>query len=56
VSVFLEESGYGGSAAAPVARRLFDVLSSSTPMPDAHQTLDAPEITNLSPDPGDVRD
>ena len=29
VSVFMEESGYGGSAAAPVARRLFDVLSGS---------------------------
>ena len=26
ISVLLEESGYGGSVAAPVARRLFDVL------------------------------
>lgn len=35
VSVLLEESGYGGSAAAPVARRLFDVLSGTEPMPPA---------------------
>ena len=31
ISVLLEESGYGGSAAAPVARRLFDVLSGAMP-------------------------
>ena len=56
VSVFLEESGYGGSVAAPVARRLFDVLSQAVPMPDARETLQGPELAELSPDPGDVRD
>ena len=35
VSVLLEESGYGGSVAAPVARRLFDVLSGAEPLPPA---------------------
>jgi penicillin-binding protein 2 len=35
VSVLLEESGYGGSVAAPVARRLFDVLSGTIPLPEA---------------------
>jgi penicillin-binding protein 2 len=35
ISVFLEESGFGGVAAAPVARRLFDVLSGFKPMPPA---------------------
>jgi penicillin-binding protein 2 len=34
ISVILEESGYGGSAAAPVARALFDVLSGEEPMPE----------------------
>src|SRR3546814_2977435 len=33
ISVLLEESGYGGSVAAPVARRLLDVLSGTVPMP-----------------------
>ncbi len=31
ISVLLEEAGYGGSVAAPVARRLFDVLSQPLP-------------------------
>jgi len=35
VAVLLEESGYGGSVAAPVARRLFDVLSGTVPKPEA---------------------
>lgn len=56
ISVLLEESGYGGSAAAPIARRLYDVLISPDPIPDARQTTQAPEPTELSPDPGDVRD
>jgi penicillin-binding protein 2 len=37
ISVLLEESGYGGSVAAPVARRLFDVLRDPallTPAPE----------------------
>ena len=37
VSVLLEESGYGGSVAAPVARRLFDVLSGTVPLAPAPQ-------------------
>jgi penicillin-binding protein 2 len=35
VTVFMEESGFGGTAAAPVARRLFDVLSGDQPLPTA---------------------
>ena len=56
ISVFMEESGYGGSAAAPVARRLFDVLSGSQPLPPAPVGGQVTDLTNLSPDPGDVRD
>ncbi len=56
ISVFMEESGYGGSAAAPVARRLFDVLSGFEPLPPAPDGGVVPEIAELSPDPGDVRD
>lgn len=33
VAVVLEESGFGGVAAAPVARKLFDVFAGSTPAP-----------------------
>ena len=33
ISVLLEEAGYGGSVAAPVARRLFDVLRDPLPSP-----------------------
>lgn len=33
VAVMLEESGFGGTAAAPVARAMFDVLSGATPKP-----------------------
>jgi penicillin-binding protein 2 len=54
VAVLMEESGYGGSVAAPVARRLFDVLSGTVPMPDAQATLDAPDAELA--DGGDVRD
>jgi penicillin-binding protein 2 len=56
ISVLLEESGYGGSAAAPVARRLLDVLSGTVPKPDA---LDANAVAvdpGLIQDVGDVRD
>jgi len=35
VTVVLEESGFGGTAAAPVTRALFDVLSGNVPMPTA---------------------
>lgn len=37
LSVLLEESGYGGSVAAPVARRIFDVLSGTVPLAPAPQ-------------------
>lgn len=33
VSVFMEESGFGGSAAAPVARRIFEGLAGQPPGP-----------------------
>jgi penicillin-binding protein 2 len=33
VSVVMEESGFGGTAAAPVARRIFEQLSGRTPTP-----------------------
>ncbi|MDP1819758.1 MAG: penicillin-binding protein 2 [Acidimicrobiales bacterium] len=56
VSVLLEESGYGGATAAPVARRLFDVLSGTEPLPPASPGGALPVDTQLSPDPGDVRD
>ncbi len=35
VSVFLEESGFGGTASAPVARALFEVLSGVKPLQPA---------------------
>lgn len=37
LSVLLEESGYGGAVAAPVARRIFDVLSGAVPLAPAPQ-------------------
>jgi hypothetical protein len=33
--VLMEESGFGGSNAAPVARALFDVFSGAAPKPPA---------------------
>jgi penicillin-binding protein 2 len=56
VSVFMEESGYGGSAAATVARRLFDVLSNTVPLPPAPEGGQLSDLASLSPNPGDVRD
>ncbi|MFO7280410.1 MAG: penicillin-binding protein 2 [Thermoanaerobacterales bacterium] len=35
VAVVMEESGFGGTAAAPVARALFEALSGTTPLPPA---------------------
>lgn len=35
VTVFMEESGFGGTSAAPVARRLFDVFARVIALPDA---------------------
>lgn len=34
VAIVLEESGFGGTAAAPVARALFDVFAGVAPMPE----------------------
>jgi penicillin-binding protein 2 len=56
VSVLLEESGYGGSVAAPVARRLFDVLSGTVPLPPAPEGGQLVDPGALVPDGGDVRD
>lgn len=56
VSVLLEESGYGGSVAAPVARRLFDVLSGTVPMPAAPEGGTFTDQPDLLADGGQVRD
>ena len=56
VSVLLEESGYGGSVAAPVARRLFDVLSGTVPLPPAPEGGQLTETAELVPEGGDVAD
>lgn len=56
ISVLLEESGYGGSVAAPVARRLFDVLSGTVPLPPAPEDGRFDVLETLSPDSGDVLD
>ena len=56
VSVLLEESGYGGSVAAPVARRLFDVLSNPFALPPAPEGGRFEVLDSLAPAPGDVRD
>ena len=56
VSVLLEESGYGGSVAAPVARRIFDVLSGAAPLPPAPEGGQLVDPGALVPEGGDVRD
>jgi penicillin-binding protein 2 len=56
ISVLLEESGYGGSVAAPVARRLFDVLSGATPLPPAPENGQLVDPGELVPEGGDVTD
>jgi penicillin-binding protein 2 len=50
ISVVMEEAGFGGAHAAPVARRILDVLSGSAPLPSA---LDPEGIEDLDalPDP-----
>ena len=55
ISVLLEEAGYGGGVAAPVARRLFDVLldPNRPPAPDGGR-FDL--LESLAPVAGDVRD
>src|SRR5690606_31050286 len=49
VSIVLEESGFGGTAAAPVARALFDVFAGVAPMPQIQ-----PGGALLEPVPEDV--
>ncbi|MGQ0431760.1 MAG: penicillin-binding protein 2 [Microthrixaceae bacterium] len=56
VSVLLEESGYGGAVAAPVARRLFDVLSGTVPLPPAPEGGQLGDLGVLVPEGGDVED
>ena len=56
ISVLLEESGYGGSVAAPVARRLFDVLANPALLPPAPEDGKFEVLDSLAPATGDVRD
>lgn len=56
VSVLLEESGYGGSVAAPVARRLFDVLSGTVELPKAPPGGQLTETPDLVGEGENVRD
>ncbi|MEO7572714.1 MAG: penicillin-binding protein 2, partial [Acidimicrobiales bacterium] len=56
VSVRLEESGYGGSVAAPVARRLFDVFANPALLPPAPEEGRFEVLPTLAPDTGEVRD
>ncbi len=56
VSVLLEESGYGGSVAAPVARRLFDVFADPTLLPPAPEGGRFEVLETLAPPVGEVRD
>jgi penicillin-binding protein 2 len=56
ISVLLEESGYGGSVAAPVARRLFDVLRDPFMRPPAPEGGRFDVLDTLAPTTGDVRD
>lgn len=48
VAVVMEESGFGGTAAAPVARGLFDVFAGVTPKPEV---LPGGALRYPSPDP-----
>ncbi len=52
ISVLLEESGYGGSVAAPVARRLFDVLRDPALLPPAPEDGKFEILPTLAPDAG----
>ncbi|HEX6418022.1 MAG TPA: penicillin-binding transpeptidase domain-containing protein, partial [Acidimicrobiales bacterium] len=53
VAVMLEESGFGGTAAAPVVRALFDALSGTVPLhPAGPDGFPAGEATPLTPNTG----
>jgi penicillin-binding protein 2 len=56
VSVLLEESGYGGSVAAPVARRLFDVLSGAVELPEAPTGGNLSDLGDAVPEGAEVSD
>jgi penicillin-binding protein 2 len=56
ISVLLEEAGYGGSVAAPVARRLFDMLRDPALLPPAPEGGRFQVLETLAPTTGDVRD
>jgi penicillin-binding protein 2 len=49
ISVLLEEAGYGGSVAAPVARRLFDVLRDPALLTPAPEGGRFPLLPSLAP-------
>ena len=46
VTVVMEESGFGGTSAAPVARKLFDVFAGIAPPPEIQPGggLEYPEV------------
>ena len=56
VAVIMEESGFGGTAAAPVARKLFDVFAGAVPAPDLQPGGDLvyPEIVDDLPTQEDL--
>ncbi len=56
VTVFMEESGFGGTAAAPVARRLFDVLSGHVARPEAPAGGVFTDVTATVEPAGEVTD
>jgi penicillin-binding protein 2 len=57
VSVFLEESGFGGTASAPVARALFDALSGVKPLlPAGPDGLPMGSAEGLTADTGGAYD
>ncbi len=56
MSVLLQEAGYGGTTAAPIARRLYDVLSGAIPLVPAPPGGKLDDLATLAPEPGDVRD
>jgi hypothetical protein len=49
MSVILEQAGFGGDAAAPAARRLFDYLLAGEPVPE-RQPFSEPEPIVLPPE------
>jgi penicillin-binding protein 2 len=56
ISVLLEEAGYGGGVAAPVARRLFDILRDPFLRPPAPEGGRFELLETLAPATGDVTD